>query len=163
MREAWRQHLSRSGQSQVGWLVTWSVATLNVSQVPGPGLGPKKLLNSLLEGGESVTARLEAELLSARLAEADSLATLQQVQQQLRTAEQQLAVWRGQADRAGRQVTRLEQEAELAGRKAGELARQLRESEIKQSNLAGKLQDEQLMARIRCDNSHKTVKHMNLH
>merc|ERR1711899_54781 len=141
----WKKHLQqRSSESDTasGGHSTVSAAS---SVVPST---PKKLLGSLLDG-KSEVARLEEELMTARLIEVESQAELKDTRLKVMELETQNQVVANQLKRQAEQTHQLRESLENKNTNESKLERQVREAQRKFADLESRVKEDLMMARIR--------------
>merc|ERR1712045_390530 len=102
----WKKHLQQKSESDN---TTVDGALQTTSVVPST---PKKLLGSFLEGNKSETARLEEELMTARLTEVENEAELQSSRLKVMELETQNQVIANQLKRQGEEMNLLKESLE---------------------------------------------------
>merc|ERR1712223_358464 len=141
----WKKHLQqRSSESDTasGGHSTVSAASLVVPSTP------KKLLGSLLDG-KSEVARLEEELMTARLIEVESQAELKDTRLKVMELETQNQVVANQLKRQAEQTHQLRESLENKNTNESKLERQVREAQRKFADLESRMKEDLMMARIR--------------
>ena len=149
----WKKHLQQRSSSEAG-----DKAVTHNSQVAPQAAPqvvpstPKKLLGSLLEGSASLkseTARLEEELMTARLIEVENEAELQASRLKVMELETQNQVIANQLKRQGDETNHLRESLESKTSSEAKLERQVREAQRKYADLESRMKEDLMMARIR--------------
>jgi len=135
----WKKHLQQ--RSEADATSTSSMA----SAVPST---PKKLLGSFLEG-KSEVARLEEELMTARLVEVENEAELKASRLKVMELETQNQVIVNQLKRQGEEINQLGESLETKTASEAKLERQVREAQRKYADLETRMKEDLMMARIR--------------
>lgn len=145
----WKKHLQQRSESDTasasGGHSTVSAAASAVI-VPST---PKKLLGSLLENGKSEVARLEEELMTARLIEVESQAELKDTRLKVMELETQNQVVANQLKRQADETHKLRESLENKNANESKLERQVREAQRKFADLESRMKEDLMMARIR--------------
>lgn len=131
----WQKHLKRS-----------EAAKLEANEAP-PST-PKKLFGSLLEG-KSEAARLEEELLTARMKDVECQAELKDQRLKLMDLETNNQVIANQLKRQNDELMRLRETLESKNVVELKLQMQVREAQRKYADLESRMKEEVMMARIR--------------
>ena len=141
----WKKHLQQRTEAEKA---TPEPSTSTVSVVPST---PKKLLGSLLEGNamKSEAARLEEELMTARLTEVENEAELQSSRLKVMELETQNQVIANQLKRQGEEMNLLKESLEAKTGSEAKLERQVREAQRKYADLESRMKEDLMMARIR--------------
>ena len=155
----WKKHLSQRADSDPGSSPPVAAA------VPST---PKKLLGSFLENGKSEVARLEEELMTARLVEVENeaelkdsrlkvmeletqvlvkLVSIHQSRRQSKSFQNQVIV--NQLKRQGEELNQLRDSLEAKSTSETKLERQVREAQRKYADLETRMKEDLMMARIR--------------
>ena len=152
----WKKHLQQRSSSEGpdkpvtgGTSSQMAVTAAASSVVPST---PKKLLGSLLEGSaglKSETARLEEELMTARLIEVENEAELQASRLKVMELETQNQVIANQLKRQGEETNQLRESLESKTSSEAKLERQVREAQRKYADLESRMKEDLMMARIR--------------
>ena len=151
----WKKHLQQRSSSSEGpdkpatGGANAPMAVTAPSVVPST---PKKLLGSLLEGSaglKSETARLEEELMTARLIEVENEAELQSSRLKVMELETQNQVIANQLKRQGEETNQLRESLESKTSSEAKLERQVREAQRKYADLESRMKEDLMMARIR--------------
>merc|ERR1711884_567755 len=139
----WKKHLQQKSESDN---TTVDGALQTTSVVPST---PKKLLGSFLEGNKSETARLEEELMTARLIEVENEAELQASRPKVMELETQNQVIANQLKRQAEETNRFKECLETKTTIEAKLERQVREAQRKYADLESRMKEDLMMARIR--------------
>jgi len=139
----WKKHLQQKSESDN---TTVDGALQTTSVVPST---PKKLLGSFLEGNKSETARLEEELMTARLIEVENEAELQASRLKVMELETQNQVIANQLKRQAEETNRFKECLETKTTIEAKLERQVREAQRKYADLESRMKEDLMMARIR--------------
>jgi len=112
---------------------------------------PKKLLGSLLESNsnKSENARLEEELMTARLIEVENEAELKASRLKVMELETHNQVIVNQLKRQGEEMNKLRESLESKSGNETKLERQVREAQRKYADLETRMKEDLMMARIR--------------
>merc|ERR1712241_59283 len=135
----WKKHLQQRSEGSD------SAANPSASAVPST---PKKLLGSFLEG-KSEVARLEEELMTARLVEVENEAELKASRLKVMELETQNQVIVNQLKRQGEEINQLGESLETKTASEAKLERQVREAQRKYADLETRMKEDLMMARIR--------------
>lgn len=147
----WQKHLNRDkdGENSEG------PSSLTVTNAPST---PKKLLGSLLEAGgakSETVARLEEELMTAKMVEVDSQAELKEQRLKVMELETQNQVIANQLKRQKEEVVQLQKSLEDKMTHEAKLEMQVREAKRQFADLESRMKEDLMMARIRdAENTH---------
>jgi len=136
----WKKHLQQRSEAEA------SGSTGSSAAVPST---PKKLLGSFLENGKSEVARLEEELMTARLVEVENEAELKASRLKVMELETQNQVIVNQLKRQGEEINKLGESLETKKASESKLERQVREAQRKYADLETRMKEDLMMARIR--------------
>jgi len=136
----WKKHLNQRGGADGS-----GEAGSAASAVPST---PKKLLGSFLEG-KSEVARLEEELMTARLVEVENEAELKDSRLKVMELETQNQVIVNQLKRQGEELNQLRDSLEAKSTSQAKLERQVREAQRKYADLESRMKEDLMMSRIR--------------
>jgi len=132
----WKKHLQQRSDAD---------ASSTSSTVPST---PKKLLGSFLEG-KSEVARLEEELMTARLIEVENEAELKASRLKVMELETKNQVIVNQLKRQGEEINRIGESLETKRVSEAKLERLVREAQRKYADLETRMKEDLMMARIR--------------
>lgn len=139
----WQRHLKRNSEN---------AENAELAQTAAPPSTPKKLLGSLLDAGgakSEALARLEEDIMTARMAEVEGQAELKQQRLKVMELETQNQVMANQLKRQSEETSRIKESLEAKIANESKLEQQLREAKRQYADLESRMKEDLMMARIR--------------